>query len=133
MRCTSIGLEFTQILLKRTPDWFERTRDWFERTRDWFERTRTLIAVHLKSVGVSSNLVEVDSRRVRAASSCEVVPNHRTNFRPIHAMIRGQEISADVFVLVPVPTLPQRMGRVQTAGSPPNCQHRSEIRWFLTV
>ena len=48
----------------------------------------------------------------------EVVPNHRTNFRPIYVMVRGLEISADVFVLVPGLTLPQRMGRVQTAGSP---------------
>ncbi len=47
----------------------------------------------------------------------EVVPNHRTHFRPIYVRVRGLETSADVFVLVPVPKRPQRMGRVQTAGS----------------
>ena len=55
---------------------------------------------------------KADLRAQPNAAPCKMVPIHRTGFRPIYVMARGQEISADVFALVPVPTLPRRMGLV---------------------
>ena len=57
----------------------------------------------------------------------EVVPIHRTHFRPIYVMVRGLEISANVLVIVAVPTLLRRMRPFGLALSAPsvvfNLQH----------
>ena len=58
---------------------------------------------------------------LRDAGRIEEVPIHRTNFRPIYVMVHGLEISADVFVLVPVHTLAATR-RLHRSPPSPRCK-----------